>query len=93
VVGTIRVSAVTRAIARMGIVAVTLAGFASAPPNSLAHTTAPPARLVQVTTPASRLDKILVNEGVAPGSVSPGMVRPNGTLNNGLLPEQWGETS
>jgi hypothetical protein len=39
------------------------------------------------------LTQTLDDEGATPGTVSPGMVRPNGTLNNGLLPEAWGDTS
>jgi hypothetical protein len=43
--------------------------------------------------PPTGLSKILRDEGATPGSVSPGMVRPDGTLTNGLLPEPWGDTS
>jgi hypothetical protein len=43
--------------------------------------------------PPTGLNQILQNEGATPGSVSPEMLRPDGTLNNGLLPEPWGDTS
>jgi hypothetical protein len=43
-------------------------------------------------TPTS-LNQRLDQEGATPGTVSPGMVRPDGTLSNGLLPEQWGDTN
>jgi hypothetical protein len=39
------------------------------------------------------LNEKLDQEGAQPGTVSPTIMRPDGTLNNGLLPEQWGDTS
>jgi hypothetical protein len=45
------------------------------------------------TQPPTSLSEILREEGATPGTVSPEMVRPDGTLNNGLLPEPWGDTS
>ncbi len=81
-----RVRAVALAIAMLGTVGVT------APSTSLTQVTAPSTSLAQ-TAPRTRLDRVLVNEGVAPGSISSRIVRPNGTLDNGLLPEQWGDTA
>jgi hypothetical protein len=43
--------------------------------------------------PPTSLNQILQDEGATPGSVSPEMLRPDGALKNGLLPEQWGDTS
>lgn len=43
--------------------------------------------------PAATLNQTLRDEGAAPDSIPSGMVQPNGTLNNGLLPQQWGDTS
>jgi hypothetical protein len=45
------------------------------------------------TTPAASLNQKLRDEGAAPGSIPSGELRPDGTLNNGLLPQQWGDTS
>jgi len=45
------------------------------------------------TAPPSSLNQILQEEGATPGSVSPEILRPDGTLNNGLLPEPWSDTS
>ena len=43
--------------------------------------------------PPQTLQQRLNQEGATPDSLTPGMVKPDGTLNNGLLPEQWGDTS
>jgi hypothetical protein len=43
--------------------------------------------------PAGNLNQNLEREGVPPDSVSPEIIRPDGTLNNGLLPEQSGDIS
>ena len=43
--------------------------------------------------PPQTLQQRLNEEGATPDSLTPGMVKPDGTLNNGLLPEQWGDTS
>jgi hypothetical protein len=45
------------------------------------------------TTPDASLSQKLRDEGAAPGSIPSGDLRPDGTLNNGLLPQQWGDTS
>lgn len=68
-------------VTMLGIAGMTVTGCATrAASNSLA---APPTNLTQ------KLDA----EGATPDSVSPGILRPDGTLKNGLLPEQWGDTS
>ena len=43
--------------------------------------------------PPQTLQQRLNDEGATPDSLTPGMVKPDGTLNNGLMPEQWGDTS
>jgi hypothetical protein len=35
----------------------------------------------------------LENEDAGQRAAAPGTVGPNGTLSNGLLPEQWGDTN
>ena len=65
----------------LGIAGMTVAGCATgAVTNSLA------------TRPPSLTQKLNA-EGATPGSVPPTALRPNGTLKNKLLPEQWGDTS
>jgi hypothetical protein len=46
------------------------------------------------SVPASKdLSETLQQEGADPTSLPAGAVRPDGTMSNGLLPEQWGDTS
>jgi hypothetical protein len=42
---------------------------------------------------ASRTPNSPADEDAAPDIAAPGTIRPNGTLSNGLLPEQWGDTN
>ncbi len=66
----------------MAITAIGIAGCTASAPNNQPTT---------IMTPA--LEKQLQQEGATPDSVSPDMLNPDGTLKNGLLPEQWGDTS
>lgn len=72
---------VSRAVV-MAVMAFGIAGCSASTPGNQ-----PPTQM----TPA--LIKQLQQEGATPDSVSPDMLRPDGTLKNGLLPEQWGDTS
>ncbi len=66
----------------IAVMAIGIAGCTASAPSNQPTTTMTPA-----------LEKQLQQEGATPDSVSPDMLNPDGTLKNGLLPEQWGDTS
>lgn len=43
--------------------------------------------------PPNSLNQELRDEGATPGTIPSGTLRPDGTLDNGLMPQQWGDTS
>jgi hypothetical protein len=67
--------------AALVIVGIGVAGCTASPPSN------------QPVTMTPELMKKLQAEGATPDSVTPNMLQPDGTLKNGLLPEQWGDTS
>lgn len=68
-------------VAMLGITGMTVTGCSTLVPTN------------DLPAPQPDLNQILRDEGVTPGSVPSGMLRPDGTLKNGLIPEQWGDTS
>jgi hypothetical protein len=45
------------------------------------------------TPPPASITQTLEQEGADPSSLPAGGVRQDGTMSNGLLPEQWGDTN
>jgi hypothetical protein len=72
------------AAATLCIAGLALAGCAT--PATTTGSVAPTAALQQKAEAADAAD-------AARYTVAPGLLRPDGTLGNGLLPEPWGETS
>jgi hypothetical protein len=54
---------------------------------------ATPATTTGSVAPTAALQQKAEAADAARYTVAPGLLRPDGTLGNGLLPEPWGETS
>ncbi|HEY4042460.1 MAG TPA: hypothetical protein VGM32_11540 [Rhodopila sp.] len=71
-----------RAVAALGIAGAAVCGCAGSSRHGGPDSDLPPGTMDKDVPPGT-MDK----------DVPPGTVRPDGTLNNGLLPEQWNDTN